>query len=179
MVRLVWVWAEGGGRRAQRFGGFGLGRGLMFSLGLGFGGLGLGLGLGWVLSWVGWFVGWLCGLWACVPGQSVDGTCASSGFCFKSNPGTSDLSPCSFEATVALRTMENVMNHSGVDDPILNLITLKCLPLRASPRHHDRHHKYCNHLKASLEQWPAVESPPNPVSSSNTFAHNLFFLAEQ
>ncbi|CAJ1344549.1 unnamed protein product [Effrenium voratum] len=56
--------------------------------------------------------------------------------------------PLVFYATVALRTMENVMNHSGVDDPILNLITLKCLPLRASPRHHDRHHKYCNHLKA-------------------------------
>ncbi len=33
-----------------------------------------------------------------------------------------------------------MLNHSGLDDWVVNLITLKCLPGRASIAHHDSHH---------------------------------------
>lgn len=43
---------------------------------------------------------------------------------------------------IALRVGENAFNHSGIDNPIINIITLKFLPLRASIAHHDSHHKF-------------------------------------
>lgn len=46
---------------------------------------------------------------------------------------------------IFLRVAENVLNHSGLDWPILNLITLKILPGRASIAHHDSHHRFCNY----------------------------------
>eukprot|EP00811_Abedinium_folium_P005325 NODE_14905_length_1078_cov_19.498423.p1 GENE.NODE_14905_length_1078_cov_19.498423~~NODE_14905_length_1078_cov_19.498423.p1 ORF type:complete len:284 (+),score=53.29 NODE_14905_length_1078_cov_19.498423:149-1000(+) len=44
-----------------------------------------------------------------------------------------------------LRFGENTLNHSGIDHPLLNIVTLKALPLRATIRHHDAHHRCCNH----------------------------------
>jgi sterol desaturase/sphingolipid hydroxylase (fatty acid hydroxylase superfamily) len=46
-----------------------------------------------------------------------------------------------------LRLAENVVNHSGMECPILNVIALKFLPLRAPVSHHDRHHKFSNYQK--------------------------------
>ena len=40
------------------------------------------------------------------------------------------------------RVAENTFNHSGLDSPWVRFITLKFLPLRASVRHHDEHHRY-------------------------------------
>eukprot|EP00882_Tetradesmus_deserticola_P006260 GHRQ01006588.1.p1 GENE.GHRQ01006588.1~~GHRQ01006588.1.p1 ORF type:complete len:296 (+),score=89.45 GHRQ01006588.1:766-1653(+) len=51
---------------------------------------------------------------------------------------------------IAARIAENALNHSGIDSPLLDLLTLKRLPLRAPAAFHDAHHKYCNHAhKAS------------------------------
>jgi sterol desaturase/sphingolipid hydroxylase (fatty acid hydroxylase superfamily) len=44
-----------------------------------------------------------------------------------------------------VRIAENVVNHSGIDHPLLNILTLKILPGRASVSHHDYHHKYSNY----------------------------------
>ena len=43
---------------------------------------------------------------------------------------------------IALRVGENAVNHSGIDNPIINFITLKSFPFRASVAHHDSHHKF-------------------------------------
>jgi len=40
-----------------------------------------------------------------------------------------------------------VLNHSGLDNRIVNAITLRILPFRVSIRHHDEHHKYSNYGK--------------------------------
>lgn len=53
--------------------------------------------------------------------------------------------PLTFYIYVALRIAENTLNHSGIDNFWLNLITLKVLPGRASIAHHDSHHKYSNY----------------------------------
>ncbi|KAF6258410.1 fatty acid hydroxylase superfamily-domain-containing protein [Scenedesmus sp. NREL 46B-D3] len=51
---------------------------------------------------------------------------------------------------IAARIAENALNHSGIDSPLLDLLTLKTLPFRAPAAFHDAHHKYCNHAhKAS------------------------------
>jgi sterol desaturase/sphingolipid hydroxylase (fatty acid hydroxylase superfamily) len=51
---------------------------------------------------------------------------------------------------IAARIAENALNHSGMDSPLLDLLTLKTLPFRAPAAFHDAHHKYCNHAyKAS------------------------------
>lgn len=81
--------------------------------------------------------------------------------------------PLSFYACVSLRFLDNVMNHSGINfaetshivllEPsrsgttlgsialtlcrVLSVITLKNSALRASPRHHDYHHKFSNYSK--------------------------------
>lgn len=39
----------------------------------------------------------------------------------------------------------NVVNHSGMHAPLLNLITLKFLPFRVDNRHHDSHHRFSNY----------------------------------
>lgn len=46
---------------------------------------------------------------------------------------------------IFLRVGENVVNHSGLEHPVLNFLTLKFLPGRASVNHHDYHHKYSNY----------------------------------
>jgi hypothetical protein len=48
---------------------------------------------------------------------------------------------------VAMRLSENVVNHSGLDHWLLNLITLKFLPFRAGVEHHDSHHRFSNYEK--------------------------------
>ena len=50
--------------------------------------------------------------------------------------------PVTFWAFVWLRVTENVLNHSGLRGGIIDVLTLKCLPLRAKVAHHDAHHKY-------------------------------------
>jgi sterol desaturase/sphingolipid hydroxylase (fatty acid hydroxylase superfamily) len=44
-----------------------------------------------------------------------------------------------------VRVGENVLNHCGLDSPILTLLSLKFLPLRASPAFHDYHHRHSNY----------------------------------
>lgn len=46
---------------------------------------------------------------------------------------------------LAARIGENALNHSGIDSALLDVLTLKRLPLRAPAAFHDAHHKYCNH----------------------------------
>lgn len=53
--------------------------------------------------------------------------------------------PLAFYLFVALRTAENVFNHSGLDHVVLNVISLKCLFGRAGVAHHDYHHKFSGH----------------------------------
>ena len=50
--------------------------------------------------------------------------------------------PLTYNLYVFLRIAENVLNHSGLDAGIVDLISLKALPGRASVRHHDLHHLY-------------------------------------
>jgi len=52
-------------------------------------------------------------------------------------------------AYIFLRIAENVVNHSGIDHWLLDLITLKCLPGRAPVSFHDHHHKYGNRAKGA------------------------------
>lgn len=44
-----------------------------------------------------------------------------------------------------LRLAENVLNHSGLESTLLNVLFLKVLPGRASVSHHDYHHKFSNY----------------------------------
>lgn len=53
--------------------------------------------------------------------------------------------PLVFTFYIFTRIAENVVNHSGLDHWFVNLITLKCIPGRASIAHHDGHHKYSNY----------------------------------
>ncbi len=46
---------------------------------------------------------------------------------------------------IALRVGENAVNHYGIDSWIFDILTLKCLPFRASVAHHDSHHKLSKH----------------------------------
>jgi len=55
-----------------------------------------------------------------------------------------------FYLYIFLRIGENVVNHSGINHPLLNLICMKYDFLgRASIAHHDSHHKYSNHPKGA------------------------------
>ena len=47
----------------------------------------------------------------------------------------------------ALRVGENVLNHSGFDSTVVDLLSLKALPFRAGIGHHDAHHKFSNYAK--------------------------------
>ena len=53
--------------------------------------------------------------------------------------------PVTFNIYVALRIAENVLNHSGLDDRLVDLVTLKFLPGRARIAHHDYHHLNSNY----------------------------------
>ena len=46
---------------------------------------------------------------------------------------------------IYVRIAENVVNHSGLTWPLLDLLFLKRLPLRASIAHHDAHHRFSNY----------------------------------
>jgi sterol desaturase/sphingolipid hydroxylase (fatty acid hydroxylase superfamily) len=47
------------------------------------------------------------------------------------------------------RISENVLNHSGLDSVLVDTLTLKVLPGRASIAHHDSHHKFSNYPKGA------------------------------
>lgn len=53
--------------------------------------------------------------------------------------------PLIFYAYIIARIAENVLNHSGLDCFLIDLVSFKFLPLRAKISHHDRHHKYSNY----------------------------------
>jgi sterol desaturase/sphingolipid hydroxylase (fatty acid hydroxylase superfamily) len=53
--------------------------------------------------------------------------------------------PISFALYTMCRVAENTVNHSGYDHWLINGIFLKWLPLRASVRHHDEHHRFSNY----------------------------------
>jgi sterol desaturase/sphingolipid hydroxylase (fatty acid hydroxylase superfamily) len=53
--------------------------------------------------------------------------------------------PCTFAVYGCLRVSENVLNHTGVDSLLVDVLSLKVLPGRASVRHHDSHHRFSNH----------------------------------
>jgi len=55
--------------------------------------------------------------------------------------------PLSFLVYVVLRVGESTINHCGHDSWIINLITLKILPFRASVQHHDEHHHFSNYAR--------------------------------
>ena len=63
---------------------------------------------------------------------------------------------------IYFRIAENVVNHSGLKSSIVDLLTLKCLPLRASIAHHDAHHKYSNHAKSNLLSLLMTAGEHNP-----------------
>ena len=50
--------------------------------------------------------------------------------------------PLTGNVYILLRIAENVCNHSGLDDGLVDLITLKFLPGRARIMHHDLHHRF-------------------------------------
>lgn len=53
--------------------------------------------------------------------------------------------PITLHTYIFLRVAENVINHSGLDNIFLDILTLKILPFRAKVKHHDMHHKYSNY----------------------------------
>ncbi|KAI8469562.1 MAG: fatty acid hydroxylase superfamily-domain-containing protein [Monoraphidium minutum] len=57
--------------------------------------------------------------------------------------------PAVLYAFLAARIAENALNHSGLDSRLLDLLTLKALPLRAAASFHDAHHKFCNHPRGA------------------------------
>jgi sterol desaturase/sphingolipid hydroxylase (fatty acid hydroxylase superfamily) len=53
--------------------------------------------------------------------------------------------PLTAYAYTIWRLAENVVNHSGLESTLLNVLFLKFLPGRASVSHHDYHHKFSNY----------------------------------
>ena len=53
--------------------------------------------------------------------------------------------PLCFAFYCCVRVAENVLNHCGMESPLLTLVSLKFLPFRASPSFHDYHHRYSNY----------------------------------
>lgn len=51
--------------------------------------------------------------------------------------------PITFYALVWAGNLEHVLNHSGLNDTMINILTWRWLPLRGSIVHHDYHHKFC------------------------------------
>ena len=57
------------------------------------------------------------------------------------------LHPVTFYVFVCARVGENVYNHSGLDCWWTDILSLKCLPGRASVAHHDAHHRFSNYAR--------------------------------
>jgi sterol desaturase/sphingolipid hydroxylase (fatty acid hydroxylase superfamily) len=57
----------------------------------------------------------------------------------------SQAHPVSFLIYIFARVGENALNHCGYDHWLINFVSLKWLPGKASVRHHDQHHKYSNY----------------------------------
>ena len=57
--------------------------------------------------------------------------------------------PFTYNVYIGLRIAENVLNHSGLDDGVINVLTLKFLPGRAEIAHHDYHHQFSNYGRNS------------------------------
>lgn len=55
------------------------------------------------------------------------------------------LHPFVFYLYIVFRIGENVVNHSGLNCWWLDMLTLKCLPGRASIAHHDSHHRFSSY----------------------------------
>jgi sterol desaturase/sphingolipid hydroxylase (fatty acid hydroxylase superfamily) len=53
--------------------------------------------------------------------------------------------PLTYNIYIFLRIAENVLNHSGLDAGLVDVLSLKCLPGRAKISHHDLHHYYSNY----------------------------------
>lgn len=53
-----------------------------------------------------------------------------------------------FSLFVFARVVENTMSHSGLNDSLVDILTLRCLPGRAKIAHHDAHHKFSNYQLA-------------------------------
>ena len=53
--------------------------------------------------------------------------------------------PISFSVYVWFRISENVLNHCGMESLLLQVVSLKFLPGRASPSFHDYHHRFSNY----------------------------------
>jgi sterol desaturase/sphingolipid hydroxylase (fatty acid hydroxylase superfamily) len=53
--------------------------------------------------------------------------------------------PISMWLMIAIRIADNVLNHSGLDSPLLNVLFLKVLPGRGAVVHHDSHHRFSNY----------------------------------
>lgn len=53
--------------------------------------------------------------------------------------------PLTLNLYICLRIAENVINHSGLDSTVVNILTLRFLPGRAEISHHDSHHQYSNY----------------------------------
>lgn len=64
--------------------------------------------------------------------------------------------PISFLFYIFARVGENAINHCGYNHWLINLVSLKFMPLKASVKHHDQHHKYSNYggnAKNYAENW--------------------------
>lgn len=85
---------------------------------------------------------WMCApLLTCVPCLHMQGSLPIVLAALAFNPA-----PLLLYAFVFVRVAENTLNHSGLADCwLLDVLSLKCLPLRAPVSFHDSHHKYCNH----------------------------------
>ena len=55
--------------------------------------------------------------------------------------------PLTYNVYIALRIGENVLNHSGLDSWVVDVLSLKFLPGRARIAHHDYHHYYSNYSR--------------------------------
>lgn len=55
--------------------------------------------------------------------------------------------PFTIYAFILMRVSDSVVSHCGINSSILNVVTFRFLPTRASISHHDSHHKYMNFSK--------------------------------
>jgi len=53
--------------------------------------------------------------------------------------------PVSFFVSTIAQVSQNVLNHSGLDSPILDFLAMRWLPGRAPPKFHDYHHQFVNY----------------------------------
>ena len=57
--------------------------------------------------------------------------------------------PVTYCLYTAFHLGNNAWNHSGLDGWIINLLSLKCLPLRCTNRLHDAHHRFSGYGKGA------------------------------